>query len=218
MFRKPRGITVSPGGECIMVSDEKSGLIYKFDFDGNVNLAFGSEKGRKGKDFNKPSGLVFDGSGNLFIANRNHNRMEKFGLPGEMPITVVSSDKQDEKENKKGMRLSALTSATGPDSSFKLGEVYAFPNPAKRQNPTLHIEVGIADSVEIRIYDIAGDLAHETRLTGMPQIIDDGQGPQYAYEYTWNISGVGSGVYIYAIRARKEKQDIRSVGKCAVIK
>ena len=104
------------------------------------------------------------------------------------------------------------------DPTFKLGEVYAFPNPAKRHNPTLHIEVGIADSVEIRIYDIAGDLAHETRLAGMPQIIDDGQGPQYAYEYTWDISGIGSGVYIYAIRARKGKQDIRSVGKCAVIK
>lgn len=102
--------------------------------------------------------------------------------------------------------------------AFKLGDVYCFPNPAKRQTPTFHIELGIADKVDLSIYDLSGDLVHKTSLSGTPQVIDDGQGPQYAYEYTWNISDIGSGVYIYAIRARKGKQNIRSVGKCAVIK
>ena len=69
------------------------------------------------------------------------------------------------------------------DSAFKLGEVYCYPNPAKKTNPTFHIETGQADKVELKVYDIAGDIIHETVLTGLPQVIDDGKGPQYAYEY-----------------------------------
>ena len=39
------------------------------------------------------------------------------------------------------------------DSSFKLGEVYCYPNPAKKTNPTFHIEAGMADKVELKVYD-----------------------------------------------------------------
>ena len=105
------------------------------------------------------------------------------------------------------------------DATFRLGEVYAYPNPAKGgKNPILHIETGIADRVEVRIFDIAGDLVHQGAIDGLPQLIDDGQGPQYAYEYEWGARGNASGVYLYSIEARKGGERLRRTGKLAVIK
>ncbi len=112
----------------------------------------------------------------------------------------------------KGKTLSAA------DASFKLGEVYCFPNPAKRQNPVFHIETGIAGKIELKIFDLAGDKVLETSISGMPSVIDDGHGPQYAYEYMWNVSGIGSGVYVFTMTAVKGSETLRSMGKCAVIK
>ena len=104
------------------------------------------------------------------------------------------------------------------DSQFKLGEVYCYPNPAKKTNPTFHIETGLADKVELKVYDVAGDTIHETVLTGMPQVINDGQGPQYAYEYLWDIKNTGSGVYVFSITAKKGDKTLKKTGRCAVIK
>ena len=101
---------------------------------------------------------------------------------------------------------------------FQLGEVYCYPNPAKKTNPTFHMETGLADKVELKIYDVAGDLVHETVLAGMPQVIDDGQGPQYAYEYLWDAKDAGSGVYIFSMTAKKGDKTLKKTGRCAVIK
>ena len=56
--------------------------------------------------------------------------------------------------------------------------------------------------MEIYIYNVAGELVHKAALSGAPQVIDDGQGPQYAYEYQWN-GRIPSGVYIYLVKAQK---------------
>lgn len=104
------------------------------------------------------------------------------------------------------------------DPGFSLGEVYCFPNPAKKTNPTFHIETGLADKVELKIYDVSGDIVHETVMTAPPQLIDDGQGPQYAYEYPWDVRNVGSGVYIFSMTARRGDKTLKKTGRCAVIK
>lgn len=112
--------------------------------------------------------------------------------------------------------ISALIQAADP--AFKLGEVYVFPNPARGgTRPTFHIEVGIADSVRIKIHDIAGELVHETTLTGTPQVIDDGQGPQYAYEYAWE-GRIPSGVYLYVVTAQKGSEKLQKTGKFGVVR
>ncbi|MBI5573280.1 MAG: fibronectin type III domain-containing protein [Elusimicrobia bacterium] len=100
--------------------------------------------------------------------------------------------------------------------TFTLGEVYSFPNPAKRGvNLKIHIECGVADKVEIKMYNIAGELVHSTELYGMPSDIRG----KYAYEYNWDISDIASGVYIYIVRAKKSGYpDIKKTGKIAVIK
>lgn len=108
--------------------------------------------------------------------------------------------------------------AGGPSSTFALGEVYVYPNPAKGgQVPTFHIETGIAESVKINIYAVSGDLVHSYTATGTPATVDDGQGAQYAYEYAWR-GHIASGVYYYAIEAQKDGKKIKKSGKFAVIR
>ena len=83
----------------------------------------------------------------------------------------------------------------------------------------LHIEVGIADSVEVRLYDVAGDLRLEKMLSDPPAIVEDGEGPKDAYETPLETDNLGPGVYVYAVRARKNGEgDLRTIGKAAVIK
>jgi len=102
-----------------------------------------------------------------------------------------------------------------PDPTFKLGEVYTYPNPAKLVNPKIQIKCGIADKLEIRIYDLASDLVHSAEIEGNRYLII---GNKYAYQYEWDISDVASGIYIYFIRALKQgEKDIKITKQLAII-
>jgi len=107
----------------------------------------------------------------------------------------------------------AETTATGAE--FSLKEVYFFPNPAVGgAKPTLHVEVGIADSVTIDIYNIAGQKVHGGAFNGPPGVVNG----RYAYEFVWN-GHIPSGVYLYTIKAEKGGHAaIRAAGKCAVVR
>lgn len=109
--------------------------------------------------------------------------------------------------------------AGGLDTTFVMRDVYAFPNPAVRgQRPVLHASVGVADKVTFRIYDIAGTPVREGTIDSAPQIIDDGTGPKYAYEYVWD-GHIPSGVYLYVVVAEKNGHaPIKRVGKLAVVR
>ena len=97
---------------------------------------------------------------------------------------------------------------------FRLGEVYVYPDPAKGGKvPVFHIEVGTADTVKIRVYTVAGQVAHEASLTGAPQAV----GSLYAYEYAWN-GRIASGVYYYTVEAERSGKKLRSKGKFSVIR
>ncbi|MBI5240066.1 MAG: T9SS type A sorting domain-containing protein [Elusimicrobia bacterium] len=107
------------------------------------------------------------------------------------------------------------------DTEFRYVDAYAFPNPARgSQNVTIRTQVGLADSVDVSIYDISGRLMDSGSATA-PQILDDGngKGPQYTYDLVWDTSGVGSGIYIYAITAKKAgASPIHKRGKAGVIR
>lgn len=112
--------------------------------------------------------------------------------------------------------LFGLFRETFPSAAVTLGEVYAFPNPARGgAKPTLHVEVGKADRLEIRIYDIAGDLVHSTELTTPPSVVDG----KYAYRYVWDASSAPSGVYIFVVQARLgAERSVKAKGRLALIK
>ncbi|OGR52448.1 MAG: hypothetical protein A2049_08360 [Elusimicrobia bacterium GWA2_62_23] len=97
---------------------------------------------------------------------------------------------------------------------FRLGQVYVYPDPAKGGKvPTFHIEVGLADTVEIRVFSVAGKQVHERTLGGSPQFL----GGAYAYEYQW-AGHIASGVYYYTIEAQRGGRKLRTKGKFAVVR
>ena len=129
---------------------------------------------------------------------------------------VVVSTPQDVKPFRAAS--AAVPKAAGPSADFRLGEVYVYPNPAKGSDlPVFHMECGIADSVNIKIYTVSGREAHEVTLTALPQVIDDGNGQSYAYEYAWR-GHIPSGVYLYYIEAQKGGQKLKKTGKFAVVR
>ncbi len=94
-------------------------------------------------------------------------------------------------------------------SGLSLGETYVFPNPARGgESPKFHIESS-ADAVDIRVFDVSGEVKYNVSIGNPPASL----------EHTWDISGVGSGVYSYVVTARKDGQGaLRKTGKLAVIK
>lgn len=114
-----------------------------------------------------------------------------------------------------GYSPSMMRPGAGPAAlEFKLGEVYVYPDPAKGGKvPTFHIEVGTADSVKLKVFTVAGQLAHETTLTGSPQAV----GPVYAYEYAW-AGHIASGVYYYTIEAERAGKKLKARGRFSVVR
>lgn len=83
---------------------------------------------------------------------------------------------------------------------FKLGRVYAHPNPAiDFKHPVIHVEAGIADSVEIKVYAPDGALAEKAVITCPPKIIKG----VYAYEYKFASDNTPYGTCAYTVRAYK---------------
>lgn len=104
-----------------------------------------------------------------------------------------------------------------PEPDFVLGENYSYPNPAKRgANPKIHIECGVADKLEIILYNVAGEIIKSEQLAGNNyQIVSN----KYCYEQPIEVSDIASGVYIYTIKAEKENEKpIKAQGKIAIIK
>ena len=119
--------------------------------------------------------------------------------------------------------LTGAGPAAGPNiPGLAFDQVYAFPNPARRgAAPTLHIEASQADRLELRIYDIAGELVHSAEQSGPAPSVDDGsgRGAVPAFEYAWDASGAGSGIYIFVVTAHKAGAgSIRTSGKLALIR
>jgi hypothetical protein len=111
--------------------------------------------------------------------------------------------------------------AASAASDFSLRAAYAFPNPVHGAGVvTFRIQTGVADSVAVRVYDLAGRKIHESADFTLSTVDDgNGLGSQYTYDHAWSVSGVASGVYTYVITAKKAgSETIRKSGRVAVIK
>lgn len=204
-FRSPKGIAITPQGD-IYVADEGNSRIQRLDPDLNPVSVFGGKSHSFSIRFHKPNSLALGPDGKLFVTDYIEDELQVFDAPGSQPTATQHG-------------YLGLSLSSGADPTFRLGDIYSFPNPAKSVSPTIHAELGLADRVHIRIYDIAGGLVHETELTDAPIIINDGSGPQYAYEYKWDTANVASGVYVLFIDAQKNGHErIKKMSKMAVIK
>ena len=86
---------------------------------------------------------------------------------------------------------------------------------------TFRVQPGLAETVEVRVYDVAGLKVHESSDFAFRGAFDDGngKGAQDTYDHAWSVGGVASGVYTYVIKASHggNKPIVRS-GKVGVIK
>jgi hypothetical protein len=103
-----------------------------------------------------------------------------------------------------------------PNLPFVFGEVYVFPNPTRDgEVPTIHVEVGQADTVTARVYDVAGDLVYNERVDGSHIVVAG----KAAYEHAMNPSKFKSGIYHGVVTATKGgKETIRKKFRFSVVK
>ncbi|MCR4295668.1 MAG: hypothetical protein NUW21_09055 [Elusimicrobia bacterium] len=86
---------------------------------------------------------------------------------------------------------------------------------------TFRIQPGLAETIELRVYDLSGRRIHSSSDFTFRGAIDDGngKGAQNTYDHAWSVSGVGSGVYNYVIKAsQRGHKPITKNGKVGVIR
>ena len=111
--------------------------------------------------------------------------------------------------------FSALDNSDRPPTEMELGEIFAFPNPARGNNVTIHVEAGLAEQVQIRIYDEVGSLIHQAEMFGDPT---KGVNNRWSYEYRWDTTGIPPGAYLYAVQATHSRKTVRTLNKFAIVK
>ncbi|MBI2787150.1 MAG: IPT/TIG domain-containing protein, partial [Elusimicrobia bacterium] len=114
-----------------------------------------------------------------------------------------------------------IAPTTAAQDEFYFRDQYAFPNPSRGGAVTFRIQPGLADTIELRVYDLSGRKIHGSTDFTFRGAIDDGngKGAQNTYDHVWGVSGVGSGVYRYVIKASRASQaPIVKSGKVGVIK
>lgn len=115
----------------------------------------------------------------------------------------------------------AVPAAVAADPAFVFRDLYAFPNPARGSSrQTIRVQVGLADSVDVNVYDVSGEKVFAGSF-GAPSVLDDGngKGPQWTYDLVWDAGSAASGVYVYVVTAKKAGQgEIRRPGRLAVIR
>ncbi|MBU2634826.1 MAG: lamin tail domain-containing protein [Nanoarchaeota archaeon] len=189
----------------IYVSDSKNFSVKKFDIYGKkmLDIDVGSFVKKAGKE--EPAGIALDREGNyLYVCLPQSGKV----------IKLAAREVLNDIPAEAGIRMLGL-GQTAPEALavFELKEVYAYPNPAKRENPKIHFNCGVNDaSVSFRIFTIAGEQVFGCDMSSSYK--DDKQ----AYEYEWDTSGKASGVYIYLIKANRNGVTLKKTGKMAVIK
>ena len=226
IFRRPEGIAVSTSGDCVFLSDRIRDKITKFNGVGERNLTFGSQGNIK-KDkplpvetvFRRPIGLALDAAGTLWVADRNNEVIQRFGLPGTL-TAAAGAFRVTEEEGDDGEETGAPAPAPSL-TEFYLRGAYAVPNPCKGcGSQGFVVQVGLADSVNLECRNIMGREVYQNAF-GAPVVKDtgNGSGPQYTYELDWPLRAVGRGVYPCVVTARKAgKPEIRKLIRSAVIK
>jgi sugar lactone lactonase YvrE/N-acetylneuraminic acid mutarotase len=190
--------------------------------------------GPEGTTFNTPVTLTVPYDANLLAAQgiREDELKVYYWNPGlkdwqAMPSTV---DKLNKTVNAQTTHFSAyqvqgpgggIGVAAAAVDEFGLHDQYAFPNPSRNGVPVIfRLQPGLADSVEVRVYDLSGRKVHSSSDFRF-SVLDDGngKGTQNTYDHAWDVSGVGSGVYTYVIKASRAGQPpIVKSGKAGVIK
>ncbi|MEW5766560.1 MAG: FlgD immunoglobulin-like domain containing protein [bacterium] len=167
-----------------------------------VSAYLQDEPGGSGIDLKASSISLRDSKGNLISGTKETDSAgtitfrpySEQSTPGKYTMEVTAVDKAGNQETK----AVQFTLSEEAVSVRGLQEVYAYPNPAKKQSKVyIHYELPSPARVTVKIFTLMGDLVREMEV-----------GEQGAGEYSqaWNLENdegdlVSSGAYIYTIEA-----------------
>ncbi|MCB4790573.1 MAG: hypothetical protein LHV68_01680 [Elusimicrobia bacterium] len=186
---------------AFIISAQAENKVYRFDKNGVMCLVLPgtdmlkcrNKKKNSSGLFSCPGGLLLDESGLLFVADRNNGEVKVFCLPGDA-ITASAAPR----------KIFELEQLAPGAQDFKLRQVYCYPNPYRSNSGApgqfICAEVGIADSLEIKIFNIAGELVQAGTISGGDYQVSGGE---YSYEFPVNVKGLASGIYLYRVRVVK---------------
>jgi len=226
--RKPNSIAVHPASDRVYVANEEANSIAVIDDDPMEVLGF-MDVGQT------PTAIGFAASkARIYVLNAGDQTMSVIDelthkvvevlpvetdgasllvMPGTDDIFVANPGAGQLVTLRDNFQASFV--ALGPDSTFSLRDAFGFPNPARSVNPTVRVEVGQADAVQLSFFDVSGNLVHEAVLTDAPQLA----GGKYVYDYTWNVADAAAGMYLVRMTAKKAGQgNISKTFKLAVLK
>ncbi|OQX96069.1 hypothetical protein B6I21_02150 [candidate division KSB1 bacterium 4572_119] len=184
----------------------------------NTLLAFDSN-GKKMQDF--PLSLSGVLPAQVGVADLNNNLQfnvfartdDDYCYVWELPLEFESSRVywgeflKDAEHNP--ICISTAVSVIGQGDLMPAKSVYNYPNPTEGNNTAIRYYLKESADVDIRIYDMAGELISQLPGTGYPEIDN---------EVTWDITDVQSGVYLARVRAESARETNTVIIKIAVIK
>lgn len=99
---------------------------------------------------------------------------------------------------------------TAPDNTLLVKKsVYNYPNPTQGNQTTIHVVVNFPSTINVRIYNMAGELVETLKTTGSP-LVDN--------EVVWQLGNVASGVYMARVEAEGNGTTEHAFCTIAVIK
>lgn len=81
-FNMPTDIAVAPDGSFYVSDGYGNSRVVKFSATGKYLFEWGT-KGRKENEFNTPHGITLDNEGNVYVADRENNRVQVFDSTGQ---------------------------------------------------------------------------------------------------------------------------------------
>lgn len=171
--------------------------------DGANNKWFGTDNG--GVTYTNPSGQTTIANFSTENSPLPSNRIAKIAVDEETGKVFFATDKG----------IVAYNSNVSPFGD-RLGEVYAYPNPARKFHNTVTIDgrngTSLPKGTNVKILDIAGNLVYETNVVEGQEL----QGGKVVWDKT-NLAGkkVASGIYIVLLA--NEDATETSTTKIAII-
>ena len=198
-----------------LIEDDKPELVYQTS-DGNIRILDhqGIEKDRISTG-NKLMGLGTYGGSHAIITTNQVIKYKKdtYGLENDWKYVYSSPDYS---------RYTSVPEVSSKYNPYLLNNElsYAYPNPSYGKKIIFRIQVGVAESIDINIFDIAGFPieSRSMRIKEKFSIQDDNDPFTSVFEMPWDLSNIESGVYFARVVVSNEGKSEEEIIKVAVIK
>ena len=116
--------------------------------------------------FRRPIGLALDAAGTLWVADRNNEVIQRFGLPGTL-TAAAGAFRVTEEEGDDGEETGAPAPAPSLTEFYLRGPTPC-PTHARAAAPRVRGQVGLADSVNLECRNIMGRVVYQNAF-GAPR-------------------------------------------------